>query len=92
MSPRVTIGELLVAGIFDRKSARLISTDGGSSSLQGTLDGSGFICNRESLDVNSAAVGDGVGSGTRDNDPDWFPLARSVLAAPNFKESAVILP
>ena len=46
----------------------MISTDGGSSSLQGTLDGSGFICNRESLDVNSAAVGDGVGSGTRDND------------------------
>ena len=38
-------GELLVAGIFvrNRKSARLSSTDGGSSSLQGTLDGSGFI-------------------------------------------------
>ena len=48
-------------------SSRSIS-DGSGRSLQGTVDGSSGIFNRESLDVNSAAVGDGVGSATRDND------------------------
>ena len=50
-------------------SSRRIS-DGSGRSLQGAVDGSSGIFNRESLDVNSAAVGDGVRAGSRSRDDD----------------------
>ena len=50
-------------------SSRLIS-DGSGRSLQGAVDGSSGIFNRESLDVNSAAVFDGVRAGSRSRDDD----------------------
>ena len=50
-------------------SSRRIS-DGSGRSLQRTVDGSSGIFNRESLDVNSAAVGDGVLAGIRSRDDD----------------------
>lgn len=66
LSNRILINRL--SRVRNCETSRRCISDGSGRSLQGTVDGSSGIFNRESLDVNSAAVGDGVGSATRDND------------------------